>query len=219
MTADIAKLDTTGSASKGTKAVGIYETTDTLATVMATGYFNSYAKELARVGALQIFASDGFAIVTVSIASGVVTLGGVNLGGAPFSQTTATVTLGDAHVGRPVVFNKADGITATLPAATGSGKRFEIIVGTTFSGGSGVIQVVGNDTMTGQQIALQDGGDTLVAFETAADSDTITLNGTTKGGIKGDRVLLTDIAADLWHVQIINAATGTEASAFSAAVS
>ena len=32
----------------------------------------------------------------------------------------------------------------------------------------------------------QDSGDTVVGWETASDSDTITMNGTTKGGIKGD---------------------------------
>ena len=64
-----------------------------------------------------------------------------------------------------------------------------------------------------------DAGDTIVAFETAAASDTITMNGTTTGGLVGDRILLKDIAAGFWQVQVIGAATGTEATPFSATVS
>lgn len=48
-----------------------------------------------------------------------------------------------------------------------------------------------------------DAGDTIVAFETAAASDTITMNGTTTGGLVGDRILLKDIAAGFWQVQVI----------------
>ena len=59
----------------------------------------------------------------------------------------------------------------------------------------------------------------VVVFETAADSDTITLNGTTTGGLVGADVELIDIAADTWFVNVRTAATGTEATPFSAAVS
>lgn len=133
--------------------------------------------------------------------------------------TSATVTITEAdHEGKVVTLNRAGGITATLPAATGSGARFKFVVGTTFTS-SGIIQVVGNDTMKGLALVAQDGGDTSVVFETAADSDTITLNGTTTGGLVGADVELIDIAADTWWVNVRTAATGTEATPFSAAVS
>jgi hypothetical protein len=133
--------------------------------------------------------------------------------------TAAAVTItSDTHEDLVVMLNRAAGITATLPAATGSGARYQFIVGTTFTG-SGIIQVVGNDIMTGLALVAQDGGDTSVVFETAADSDTITLNGTTTGGLKGADVTLIDIAADTWWVNVRTAATGTEATPFSAAVS
>ena len=38
-------------------------------------------------------------------------------------------------------------------------------------------------------------------------------------GIKGDRIILKDVATNIWSVNIMGAATGTEASPFSAAVS
>lgn len=139
-------------------------------------------------------------------------------GAAPVSITAATVTLvPDTHAFRALVLNRAGGIATTLPAATGSGDVYSLFIGTTFTS-SATIKVVGNDTMTGFAELLQDAADTVVAFETAADSDTITFNGTTTGGLKGTQIVLTDIAADLWAVSVVGAATGTEATPFSATV-
>jgi hypothetical protein len=133
--------------------------------------------------------------------------------------TTATLTATEAdHEGQFVTLNRAAGITVTLPASTGGGARYRFIVGTTFTG-SGIIQVANSsDVMTGLALVAQDGGDTCVMFETAASSDTVTLNGTTTGGITGADVELIDIAANKWFVNVRTAATGTEATPFSAAV-
>jgi hypothetical protein len=119
----------------------------------------------------------------------------------------------------PIVANRAAGITMTLPASTGNGARFEIIVGTTITSNNLIIQVANStDVMTGVCLMAQDGGDTIVAFETAASSDTITLNGSTKGGIYGDRIELTDVQAGIWSVRLVLSGTGTEVTPFSAAV-
>jgi hypothetical protein len=137
---------------------------------------------------------------------------------APISLT-ASATLTPYHAGTVVTLNAAAGLTVTLPAAAGSGRRYELVVGTTVTSNNYVVQVASaSDVMSGVCINAADAGDTAVVYETAADSDTITMNGTTKGGYKGDRIILTDVASNLWHVSIIGAATGTEASPFSAAV-
>lgn len=137
----------------------------------------------------------------------------VNLTAAALAVTEAL------HDGKTITVNKADGSTITLPAATGSGSRFRIFVGTTITSVGLVIKVAdATDTMAGVAIVAQDAADTAVVFETAATSDTITLNGTTTGGIKGDLVELEDVAADLYHVRITASATGTEATPFSATV-
>jgi hypothetical protein len=73
--------------------------------------------------------------------------------------------------------------------------------------------------MTGGAWLSQDSADTVVMFETAADSDTITANGSTKGGIKGESIELIDMASNTWWVRVMGSATGTEATPFSAAVS
>ena len=138
----------------------------------------------------------------------------------PISVTGATFSpLASQHSGAPILLNRAAGITVTLPAASGSGAKFLFIVGTTVTSNNNVIQVTGNDIMTGGAWLAQDAADTAVMFETAADSDTITANGSTKGGIKGETIELIDIAADTWWVRVMGSATGTEASPFSAAVS
>lgn len=132
---------------------------------------------------------------------------------------TASATLNSSYVGAPVVVNAAAGLTLTLPAASGTGEEYDIVIGTTVTSNNVIIQVANaSDVMTGVAINAADGGDTAVMFETASTSDTITLNGTTKGGVKGDRIVLRDIAANTWHVQVIGSATGSEATPFSAAV-
>ena len=135
------------------------------------------------------------------------------------NATAATLTVTEAlHDGRVITLNRAAGVAVTLPAATGGGTKLHIINGTTDTSNTSTIKVVGNDTMTGSALVAQDAADTAVMFETAVDSDTITWNGTTTGGIKGDSVELIDIATDLWWVRVVGSATGTEATPFSATV-
>ena len=60
----------------------------------------------------------------------------------------------------------------------------------------------------------------VASFNTAADSDTITMNGTTTGGVSiGDEITLIDIASNQYMVKGILTASGTEATPFSASVS
>ncbi len=131
---------------------------------------------------------------------------------------TATVTSAE-HSGRTVLLDRAAGQALTLPAATGSGNKYMFFVKTTITSNATTIKVVGDDTMAGLAIVANDGGDTASIFETAADSDTISFDGSTTGGIRGATVELQDVAADLWSVRVIGAATGTEATPFSATVS
>lgn len=132
---------------------------------------------------------------------------------------TASATLSAYHADTVVVVNAAAGLTLTLPAASGSGLSFDILIGTTVTSNSVAIKVANaSDVMTGVAVQAADGGATVGAYETAATDDTITFNGSTTGGIKGDRVLLKDVATNLWAVNVIGAATGVEATPFSATV-
>lgn len=139
-----------------------------------------------------------------------------NLGTVTVTASTVTVTR-DAHAGVPIVLNRAAGVTATLPAATGSGARYEFILAADASGNQ-VVQVANSsDTMMGVAYLGNDSAGAS-CFYTADSSDTITLNGSTKGGLKGARVIADDIAANVWAVLVYSEASGTEATPFSAAV-
>lgn len=136
------------------------------------------------------------------------------------NATASTLTVTKvSHDQKIVTLNRAAGVAVTLPAATGSGNWFRFYVGTTNSGGSTTIKVTGDDTMSGLAVSAADGGNTVNGWETAADSDTITFDGTTTGGVLGDFVELIDVAADKWSVRIMSSSTGTEATPFSATVS
>jgi len=139
----------------------------------------------------------------------------------PISATASTLSLTMAtHGGATVVANRAAGITMTLPAASGSGVKFKVVIGTTVTSNSLIVKVANaTDIMAGMATFAQDAADTAVSFETASDSDTITLNGSTTGGIKGDIIELEDVSSGLWSVTLLGSATGTEASPFSATVS
>jgi hypothetical protein len=132
---------------------------------------------------------------------------------------TASATLSAADADTICTVNAAAGLTLTLPAASGSGLEFDIYIGTTVTSNNVIIQVANaSDVMAGLVMSAADAGDTLNGWETASTSDTITLNGTTKGGVKGDRYKLTDCATNLWAVTGWSSSTGTEATPFSAAV-
>lgn len=135
---------------------------------------------------------------------------------------TGDITLTEAaHEGKILLLGEVGGnaaVAVTLPAATGSGGVYKFIVSVVNTSGY-TIQVTGDDTMDGQIISLQDAADTVVGWETAATSDTITLNGTTTGGVAiGNWVELIDIAADQWAVSGQTTSSGIEATPFSAAV-
>lgn len=136
------------------------------------------------------------------------------------SITAATVALTAAdHGGKVVALNRAAGVTATLPAATGSGEVFRIYVGTAVTSNSDIIQVANaSDTMVGTIISTLAAGGTTFGETAQGTDDTITMNGTTTGGLIGSYVELTDWAANVWLVNGRLAGSGTLASMLSAAV-
>jgi len=132
--------------------------------------------------------------------------------------TASTLAVTEAtHEGKIVTLNRAAGIAVTLPAATGSGGVYRFIIGTTVTSNSTTIKVTGNDVMFGIASVIDD-TPAIIGWATAVDTDTITFNGTTTGGYKGDYVELVDFATDCWLVRITGRATGSEATPFSATV-
>ena len=129
--------------------------------------------------------------------------------------TAATTLSDDAYAGRTINLNSTTGRTITLPAATGSGAAYTIFVGATVSSGSHVVAAAGTDVIQGVvAIATDIAG---VSVPTASDTDTITLNGSTTGGVRGSWLELQDVASGIWSVKGALVSTGAEATPFSAA--
>lgn len=133
--------------------------------------------------------------------------------------TTLAVTAAD-HSGKLVTINRAAGTAITLPAATGSGNIYRFFIGTTISSNSTTIKVANaSDTMIGFVLSTLAAGGTTFGESAGGTDDTITMNGTTTGGIAGSYVELRDQAANLWFVKGFLAGSGTLASSLSATVS
>ncbi len=138
----------------------------------------------------------------------------------PISATAATLTL-DRHIHRDTVvsLNRAAGVTVTLPAASGSGDRYYVHVGTTVTLNNHIIQVANSsDTMAGviTTATTTTGAGTHEAA--GGTDDTITMNGSTTGGIVGSYFELIDVATNLWMVVGHMVGSGVLATPLSAAV-
>ncbi|ASF00464.1 hypothetical protein [uncultured virus] len=152
------------------------------------------------------------------------------------ADSSISLTVAD-HAGRIVHNDAAGAVTYTLPATNansdsavaGPGADFNNLsnVGATieiFSSitktGDMVIQVANaTDVMVGSAVFIDDSSDNVVGFETASTSDTITLNGSTKGGVTFSKIVCTVLASGKWKVDVLSGCTGTPATPFSAAVS
>ena len=182
----------------------------------------------------DVFVEDGMTVtsggLTVTAGGLTVTAGTTDLSGSFIRDLVTLVedtTITNAlHAGRILLMGEVGGdasATFTLPAATGTGAEFKFIV-SVVNTSNYVIQVTGNDTIDGSVVVTNDstagGTASLISWPTVAASDTITLNGTTTGGVNiGDYVLLTDIATAQYSVSGLLNASGSEATPFSAGVS
>jgi len=150
-------------------------------------------------------------------------LGRYNTAGNRIATLAASTSLTpEQHDGKIMLLTGTGAaLTQTLPAATGSGAFYTFVVGAVNTSNH-LIKVTGDDVMYGT-VWTSSTGDTPdlgQPWTTAADSDTITLNGTTQGGAAvGDMIQLIDIAADKWLVLGFTTSTSAEATPFSAAVS
>lgn len=132
---------------------------------------------------------------------------------APVVMTAAGAISAAVNGGKSTVINSAAGIAITLPASTGSGTAYTLLIGTTITSSSTTITTNGTDKLAG--IAVQSGSaGATTSFPTSVGT-TITMNGSTKGGIIGDRITLRDMATGQWNVEILSAITSVAATPFS----
>lgn len=136
---------------------------------------------------------------------------------------TATAAITEAlHEGKTCLLQEAGGnalVTLTLPAATGGGGRYRFVVNEVNTSNYVIKAAVGADVFRGMiigQSATDSATDAARTWLAGATDDTLTLNGTTTGGVsRGDWVEFEDIAADAWAVRGVISQSGTEATPFS----
>jgi len=168
-------------------------------------------------------------VKTVNIESNAVTAAKLDnnaVSKAPLVLNTAAITLNSGFSGIPLILDKVDGIVVTLPAATGTGDTYKFYVKTTVTSNSYKIQVAnGTDIMSGVAFGSDDetplsGTPTAIDMWVAgASDDTFTMDGSTKGGKKGNYIEILDMAAGMFHVRAVLTQTATEVTPFSNAVS
>lgn len=132
----------------------------------------------------------------------------------------ATLQLTEDQSGSIVCLDRAAGGTYTLPAGCANGTNFEFVVTVTNTS-------VGNKIITGAAAELMvgyisncdtDTSDAMAVWKSLVGTSNIsfTLGGTdtTKGGIIGDRVVVTKVTSTKWQVVGQTGGTGTVATPF-----
>ena len=129
--------------------------------------------------------------------------------------TLLTVTAA-AHAGKVITLANTAPIAITLPAVTGTGNTYKFVVlAAATATASTINRATTADIMTGFVTALTTAAAGVVGYKTTATDNTISMNGTTSGGVVGDVWELTDIASGKWSVQGNTAPTGTTVTNFS----
>lgn len=162
-------------------------------------------------GAVQFTGTPVFSSAGIPIAGAI----------APVVIAPATTTLvltAASHANRLLNIASTGGLAVTPPAATGTGNVYTFCVTATISGGNFTIDPkAGNasDLASGVAWMCLSGGTTTSTFPTAANTNFMTFNGTTLGGVKGSFIQMWDIATNLWIVSLELLQTSTAATPFS----
>ena len=147
----------------------------------------------------------------------------VACGGSPYPLLVgATASLTITNSNQPILLNTAAGSVVTLPAATGSGARFPIIVSvSTTSNAHKILAASSSDYIIGNAYGYS--GSTAKVFGSpAATNHSIQMpfTGTQpSGGIIGDQFDFVDIAANLWQCSGFYQGGTTPTTPFSTATS
>ena len=127
----------------------------------------------------------------------------------------ATRTLAPEESGALCLFDSAAGVVYTLPAPQ-VGMQFEFLTKTTITSNSAkVLTDAATTFMVGAAALLNNAAATGEAFSANGTTHrSVNGNGTTTGGIIGDRIRVTAISSTLWAVDAVMVQSGTAASPF-----
>lgn len=138
--------------------------------------------------------------------------------GATIVNSTATVIAltAAANANKTLVLDAAAASAITLPAATGTGNAYVVFIDTAATATASTISTVASgEVFKGICWAATTAANAVLGYVATATDNTISLNGTTKGGVKGDRIVMVDVKASTWSVEMYTAPTGTTTTPFS----
>jgi hypothetical protein len=144
------------------------------------------------------------------------------MGDASFAQPVingsgATRSLNETESGSLVLFDRAAGIVYTLPTAPKIGTFYDFVITTTItSNAAKVITGAGTELLIGGYMNVDTDTSNAVAAFTANGSThvSVSMNGTTTGGILGTKLRFTCLSSTRWMVEGIVQGSGVVATAF-----
>lgn len=129
----------------------------------------------------------------------------------------ATRSLNETESGSLVLFDRAAGIVYTLPTAPKIGTFYDFVITTTItSNAAKVITGAGTELLIGGYMNVDTDTSNAVAAFTANGSThvSVSMNGTTTGGILGTKLRFTCLSSTRWMVEGIVQGSGVVATAF-----
>jgi hypothetical protein len=130
----------------------------------------------------------------------------------------ATLTLTEDLSGSTVVFDRAAGTVITLPAACALGTTFDFVTSVTVTSNKNeVITGAAAELMVGQILNCDtDSSDAIAIWKSlvATGNVSVNFNGTTQGGIIGDKFTVTKYSTTKWEVTGVTTGTSTVATPF-----
>ena len=144
------------------------------------------------------------------------------------SATTAkTTAAGSAvsvtrtsHLGRTILLDTLSGSVATLPASSGSGDTYKFYVSVAPTSNAHIVKVANaTDVFKGWVSTATTTEATSEEEAAGGTDDTLTMNGTTTGGIAGSYIEVQDIVSGTWLIKGFLIGSGTLTTPLSATVS
>lgn len=135
----------------------------------------------------------------------------------PSSDSTYQLTAADS--GKVFLFDRATGINYTLPLAPELGLTYKFMTTVSVTSNNYVIEGSASDLLIGSLIMNDtDSSGAVVALSPDGNDKTITMNGTTKGGLIGTEIEITCVRTAppaLWQVKGVNRYSGDVVTPFS----
>ena len=133
---------------------------------------------------------------------------------------TGDYTLTDQDYGKTITVNNAAGLTVTLPSTKTEniGKSFKFLVLTTITSNTFGIDTAATSDLFYGTVTIHDkdnNANDSYFVPDGSDDDSYDANGGTKGGMAGDVLTVTCIAANKWFVEGYTRGDGTLATPFS----